>query len=286
MMNRRSFLLAAPVLLLPKRSRAQLMGYDGIVNTGSASSSYTAQAVRFAVGAHLNPSGATPPADSPFLSFSLWTLNPTAAFNFGPNFFFSALSNYWGLFAFENSAGDLTFSAKNAASSAVFFQVSSGVVYSANTWYNFLGSMDTNHASGSRIINLYVSADGAVNDTPVTLGGTGSQDTGAAFSIPFTSAGAWTNSYFNGPNSLNQVVDYADIWWAPGQFVDFSVTANRRKFISASGKPVNLGASGVTPTGTAPFAFFSGPFTTFATNLGTGDTFTASGALSASPSAP
>lgn len=240
---------------------------------------FTPQAVEFAVGTHLNPSGATPPADSPFLSFSLWTRNPTTAFNFGPNFFFSALSQYWGLFAFENSAGDLTFCAKNAALSAVFFRVSSGVVYAVNTWINILGNMDTNHASGARIINTYVSTYGTVNDTPVTFGGSGSQDTGSAFSIPFTSAGAWTNSYFNGPNSLTGVVDYSDIWWGPGQNIDFSAVANRRKFIGADGKPVFLGANGELPTGTKPFAFFSGSAATFATNLGTGDTFTATGPI-------
>lgn len=49
--------------------------------------------------------------------------------------------------------------------------------------------------------------------------------------------------------------DLAELYIAPGQFLDFSVTANRRKFITAGGKPVNLGSTGSTPTGVAPLIY-------------------------------
>ena len=66
----------------------------------------------------------------------------------------------------------------------------------------------------------------------------------------------------------------ADTWIAPDQSIDFSVTANRRKFIDASGKPADLGANGQTPTGTPPPLFLrrapSADPSTFANNLGTG----------------
>jgi hypothetical protein len=65
-----------------------------------------------------------------------------------------------------------------------------------------------------------------------------------------------------------------DLWWAPGQFIDFSQSSNRANFhdvdtlapVAAS----SLGASGETPTGTAPAVFLTGGKSTFGNNLGTG----------------
>jgi hypothetical protein len=67
--------------------------------------------------------------------------------------------------------------------------------------------------------------------------------------------------------------DLADIWIAPGVFLDFSVEANRRLFISAEGKPVN-------PSGWPTSAIqFYGDADNFATNRGTGGAFTLTGPL-------
>ena len=71
----------------------------------------------------------------------------------------------------------------------------------------------------------------------------------------------------------------ADVWLAFGQYLDISVTANRRKFIDASGNPVNLGSDGSTPTGTAPIMFFQGATASWHTNKGSGGGFTENGAL-------
>ena len=63
--------------------------------------------------------------------------------------------------------------------------------------------------------------------------------------------GAFTdgNTKFNGA--------IADLYFAPGQFLDFSDVVNRRKFINADGTPVRLGPDGSYPTGTAPLIFFT-----------------------------
>lgn len=85
--------------------------------------------------------------------------------------------------------------------------------------------------------------------------------------------------------------DIADFWLAPNQNLltagDIS-EATRRKFISANGKPVNLGANGETPTGTAPRVFFKrdGAASTFATNRGTGGAFTLTGTLTNASTSP
>ena len=62
-------------------------------------------------------------------------------------------------------------------------------------------------------------------------------------------------------------------------YVDISVTANRRKFINADLTPVDFGANGSTPTGSQPIVYLNNSFDTFQTNLGTGGGFTESGQL-------
>jgi hypothetical protein len=73
----------------------------------------------------------------------------------------------------------------------------------------------------------------------------------------------------------------ASDWW-PGkigflyfstEYIDFSQEANRLKFFDAYGYPVDLGADGSTPTGTAPLIYMNEGFH-LGTNLGTGGNFT------------
>ena len=73
----------------------------------------------------------------------------------------------------------------------------------------------------------------------------------------------------------------AELYFAPGQYLDFSIVANRRKFISASGKPIQLGRRGELPTGTAPLVYQhldkGEAVANFATNRGPGGDFTITG---------
>lgn len=84
--------------------------------------------------------------------------------------------------------------------------------------------------------------------------------------------------------------DIADFWFAPGinllDGVGDIPIATRRKFISAAGKPVDLGTNGDLPTGTAPAVFFSGNASNFATNKGTGGNFTVNGILTDATASP
>ena len=70
----------------------------------------------------------------------------------------------------------------------------------------------------------------------------------------------------------------ADVWFGYGQYIDFSIDANRLKFIDV-GNPVDLGSDGSTPTGVAPLIFFSGATAAWHTNKGPGGGFTEFGAL-------
>lgn len=74
--------------------------------------------------------------------------------------------------------------------------------------------------------------------------------------------------------------DMADVWIGYGQSLDLSIAANRRKFRSADGRPVSLGRQGRAPTGKRPTIFFSGGADEFASNRGTGGSFSLVGSLS------
>jgi len=79
--------------------------------------------------------------------------------------------------------------------------------------------------------------------------------------------------------------DLAEVYMAAG-YLDISLEANRRKFIDAAGKPVDLGSDGRLPTGTSPLVFFSGPTATWHTNKGSGGGFTEFGSLTTAASSP
>ena len=63
----------------------------------------------------------------------------------------------------------------------------------------------------------------------------------------------------------------AELYFAPGQYLDFSIAANRRKFITSSLKPADLGPHGENPLfGTKPILYMPYP-TEY--NYGTGGNF-------------
>jgi len=72
--------------------------------------------------------------------------------------------------------------------------------------------------------------------------------------------------------------------WFNTEYLDISVQANREKFRSAAGKPVNLGANGATPTGNQPLIYM--PYGNPADNKGTGGNFTVTGTLDVSSTSP
>lgn len=83
------------------------------------------------------------------------------------------------------------------------------------------------------------------------------------------------------PNGPGYSKKLADVWYYPGQYLDLTVEANRRKFITDSGEPVDLGPNGEYPIGTSPDIFVGGRMYAgdwnAGTNLGTGTAFTLDG---------
>jgi hypothetical protein len=92
----------------------------------------------------------------------------------------------------------------------------------------------------------------------------------------------WTLANTGNPSNC----DIADFYLDLVNFTDLTNIGNRRKFISSSLAPMNLGANGQTPTGSSPIVFFSGPSSGWLTNKGTGGMTIASGALGVASSNP
>jgi hypothetical protein len=183
------------------------------------------------------------------------------------------ISYLWSDQAFNNLFGGYT--AKN--------------YLSLDTWHNLMGATDSNNG-----INLMY-----LDGVPVDFGTLLSTTTILAlFDNPgYEIIGGSFQSVFGGlsvdfpfiPHTVDGTknsLDVADFYSAPGQFLDLSIEANRHKFISASGKPVDLGSDCSNPTGTGPAICFSGDSTGFATNKGTGGAFTLIGALMDASTSP
>jgi len=155
---------------------------------------------------------------------------------------------------------------------------------SDDIWHNICGAANMGFDAGSRLFPLYVDDVAQVVTTnPSPFGGDG--DVGTAFTMTFNGV---TVDIPNTLGSALDTYDCADYWFAPNVYIDFTQTANRRKFISAAGKPVDLGADGSTPTGTAPAIFLSGDAspTGFQFNKGTGGAFTLTGTLTNATTSP
>ncbi|CAG1006024.1 hypothetical protein RHIZO_03226 [Rhizobiaceae bacterium] len=132
-----------------------------------------------------------------------------------------------------------------------------------NVWYHLVASFDTTLGAGHVYVN---DQELAYNVLDVSSGGQAMDVQTNAYFMHFY---GWANG-FRG--------DVADFWF-DNVYLDLDVEANRRKFRSASGRPVNLGVDGSTPTGSQPLIFFSGDRTTWATNKGRGGAFTLTGSL-------
>ena len=88
----------------------------------------------------------------------------------------------------------------------------------------------------------------------------------------------WGGSKMNGCLS--------EFYFNNSAYMDLSVEANRRKFISVTGTPVSLGVNGALPTGASPIIYLKDASGSFQTNYGTGGNFTVTGALSTCSTTP
>ena len=121
-------------------------------------------------------------------------------------------------------------------------------------WVNLLMSWDTNHPAFEKIFHMYY-GETSIPTVPFSI------DENVAFSVPWSHGASDPTAWQFGGGSFGIVPNLtgacilayiAEVWFAPGFFIDFSVPANRAKFHSASNKPVDLGPDGSLPTGVVP----------------------------------
>jgi len=159
--------------------------------------------------------------------------------------------------------------ARNAAGTIILRFVTTPTYLAASGWHHLLASWDLATTTGQLYVTDVAPALGTNTRTNDTI-----DYTEGAFVIGATPAAV---GRYNG--------DLADLWFHTSH-IDLSVEANRRLFISAAGKPVNLGADGSTPLGVQPLVFLSGATASWHTNKGTGGGFTLTGALADASSSP
>ena len=156
---------------------------------------------------------------------------------------------------------------RTAANAIVWEARSSRAIIVADGWTHILASFNT----ATSVRHLFIDD---VEDTVIS-------ETFNADAIA-TYAGVDTSV---GPAALKFNGDLSEVYIG-NEFLDLSVVANRRKFISAAGDPVFMGSSGQLPTGSAPMIYLSGPTVNWHLNASGRGTFVESGALTTASSVP
>ena len=211
--------------------------------------------------------GLTGAADSKTGIVSLWVyLDSTAT-----QTIFTGTSNR---FRVQFTGGDFTLIGIDSAGTGNMLIETNTASYSTGRWYHVLSSWDLSSASAR---SIYIND---VSDLSVVIY--------VNSNIDYTLSDWWVGQSHIATQILNGAV--AELYFAPGQYLDFSVTANRRKFISSTGKPIHLGNDGSLPTGTAPLVYQhlddAEAVANFALNAGTGGNFTISGTLTTASTSP
>ncbi len=165
---------------------------------------------------------------------------------------------------------DLLIQLETGAGAIVWAFLTDDTFLAAGGWHHFLVAVN---ASASKRLIYIDDAVAGIHSVTENAGDIDWTETDWAIGSS-TAAGA---------ERLN--ADLAEMYFT-NEFLDISVEANRRKFISAGGKPVDLETDGSGPTGTAPLVYFSGATDSWHTNAGSGEGFTEVGELTDAASSP
>ncbi len=171
---------------------------------------------------------------------------------------------------FIHTNGSLYFRAANSGGTQILRDGVSSVL--DTDWHHILVSIDMADVNNSFVYLDDVDYSGSFSihiDDTLDLGGLKPWGIGA---------------YASGADKFDGAL--ADVWFDTNTHLDLSVEANRRLFIDASGNPVELGADGSIPTGSAPDIFLSGDTADWHTNKGAGGGFTENGELTTATPAP
>jgi len=171
------------------------------------------------------------------------------------------------------AANTLNFSFIGPAAETFQF-TSTGTYLSSPLWRWIGASWNLNAIAGAKVIHIY-------DDAGVIAGS--KTDASAAFMVDYTRTSHAVASAVPVGSTFNGCL--SELFFAPGQFIDLSVLANREKFIIA-GKPVSLGADGSTPLGSTPLVYLKNPAPTAGVNSGSGGDFTIMGSPAVASNGP
>lgn len=187
------------------------------------------------------------------------------------------LSGAENFVCFKSGASNLiVIQAYNAALSNVLNCNTAATTFTSSpTWRHVLASWDLAIAA----VSIYVDDISSVSTSVATNSDIAYSTSAATSVVGYSLAGS---------NLLNGCL--AELYFAPGQYIDFSIEANRRKLRSVDGKPVNILQNGAYPTLIAPAIYLhlddGEAVANFATNRGTGGNFTITGTLDTASTSP
>lgn len=168
--------------------------------------------------------------------------------------------------------GDFKVIGRNSSGATILQIATATHAYtSTSTYYNVLISWDLSASSTNIFINN-------VSDKTVTLVTNDTID----YAV---SSGAFNVGHGSASNPFLLNGDISELYFNLN-YIDFSVSGNRAKFIDSNGYPVSLGADGSTPTGAQPILYLSQPAASFQTNEGSGGNFTVTGSITNATSTP
>ncbi len=186
------------------------------------------------------------------------------------------LANYNGstqrfILTYITATGQFSLGAYNAAGAVILNLKTATARAASPKWLHLLFAWDLAAAAGS----VYVDGVSDLAASPVLTNDT----IDYALTTPSWGIGADASGglYLNGALS--------ELFFAPNQYLDMSVPANREKFIKA-GIPVSLGGDGSTPTGTAPSLYLLNRAALVGGNAGSGGDFTINGTPKDASSTP
>ncbi len=263
-----SLLATKPVIA--RRKHPQIGGGDG----GGGGGGYVAKAVHFGIDVNIMPSinGQNVGVDTSKALSSLWFRVPTGSISSFPTLWSLRWTDVQHIFGQEiggvNDTDISTFVVNQALGQTVRIDSPDGAIVE-NQWYNLLSYGNYNFPPGAKTLVQYLNdvAIGAITDTldatTILFSDIIQQVTLPASNVP---------------------LEFADVQIYTNLDIDLSITANRRLFISAAGKPVDP-AIAVAALGN-PIILFSGNNTGFPINQGTGGVFTLTGALTNATTSP
>ena len=157
-----------------------------------------------------------------------------------------------------DASGEISILTGNSDDGVSLTLISSAQYENDSTWHHLMSSW--NQATG--VSNLYIDGVSALAASPQNPVETADLDASTNLTVGAARAGGNTWE-----GQLGQI--YVNL----AAIIDLTTAANRLLFYSANSGPVELGAAGATPTGTAPILFMDDNENIILHNRGTGGNF-------------